>query len=73
MFILKALTDKKGNWATIRQMMGTKDANFVRSTIKQIEDRFPDSVKKHIQIISTQGEETDQKPDSGAYRIKVIQ
>lgn len=69
--ILKTLTDKQGNWATISQLKGDKSASYVRSTIKQIEDRLNNEAKKHIKIISTQEEDSLEKPNQGAYRIKV--
>lgn len=69
--ILKVLTDKKGGWATINELKGDKDAGYVRSTIKQIEDRLSDEAKKHIKIVSTQEDDSLEKPNQGAYRIKV--
>lgn len=69
--ILKVLADKKGGWATINELKGDKDAGYVRSTIKQIEDRLPKEAKGHIKIISTQEDESVEKPNTGAYRIKV--
>ena len=69
--ILKTLTDKKGGWATISELKGNKDAGYVRSTIKQIEDRLPKKAKEHIKIISTQDDDSMGKPTTGAYRIKV--
>lgn len=69
--ILKVLTDKKGGWATISELKGNKDAGYVRSTIKQIEDRLPEKAKGHIKIISTQDDDGVEKPNAGAYRIKV--
>jgi len=71
--ILKVLTEKKGNWATINELRGNKDAGYVRSTIKQIEDRLPEEARKHIKIISTQEDDNIEKPNTGAYRIKVQQ
>ena len=70
-FIFKTLTDKKGNWATIKELKGDKDAGYVRSTIKQIEDRLPEKAKDHISIVSTQDDDISKKPNAGAYRIKV--
>ncbi|MCD6225461.1 hypothetical protein J7J95_00035 [bacterium] len=69
--IFKVLTSKKGGWATIRELMNGKNASYVRSTIKQIEDRFPKEVKKHVKIVSTQEDDFGKKPNVGAYRIKV--
>jgi len=69
--ILKALTDKKGGWASISELNGDKNASYVRSTIKQIEDRLPETAKGHISIVSTQDDDTEGKPNAGAYRIKV--
>lgn len=69
--ILKALTDKKGGWASISELKGDKTAGYVRSTIKQIEDRLPETAKGHISIVSTQDDDTAGKPNAGAYRIKV--
>lgn len=69
--IFKTLTDKKGGWATISELKGNKDAGYVRSTIKQIEDRLPDKAKGHIKIVSTQEDDGIEKPNAGAYRIKV--
>ena len=69
--IFKNLTDKKGGWATISELKGNKDAGYVRSTIKQIEDRLPKKAKEHIKIISTQDDDSMEKPTTGAYRIKV--
>lgn len=71
--ILKVLTGKKGGWATIRELQGNKDAGYVRSTIKQIEDRLPTGAKGHIKIVSTQDDDGMEKPSSGAYRIKIQQ
>lgn len=71
--ILKVLTDKKGGWATIRELKGNKNAGYVRSTIKQIEDRLPKEAKGHIKIVSTQEDDSIEKPNAGAYRIKVKQ
>ena len=69
--IFKALTEKKGGWATISELKGNKDAVYVRSTIKQIEDRLPEKAKEHIKIVSTQEDDSIEKPNAGAYRIKV--
>ena len=69
--ILRTLTDKKGGWATISELRGNKDAGYVRSTIKQIEDRLPNEARKHIKIVSTQEDDSIEKPNAGAYRIKV--
>lgn len=69
--ILKSLTDKKGGWATINDLKGDKDAGYVRSTIKQIEDRLPKEAKGHIKIVSTQEDDDIEKPSTGAYRIKI--
>jgi hypothetical protein len=69
--ILKALTDKKGGWATITELKGDKNPSYVRSTIKQIEDRLPKTAKGHISIVSTQDDDAQGKPNAGAYRIKV--
>ncbi len=71
--ILKVLTDKKGGWATINELKGNKNAGYVRSTIKQIEDRLPEEAKGHIKIVSTQDDDSTEKPSQGAYRIKVQQ
>lgn len=71
--ILKLLTDKKGGWATINELKGTQNAGYVRSTIKQIEDRLPEEAKKYIKIISTLENNEENKPASGAYRIKIDQ
>ncbi len=71
LFILKTLADKKGSWATIKELKGKKDAGYVRSTIKQIEDRLPQEAKEHITIVSTQDDESKEKHSIGAYRIKV--
>ena len=70
--IFKALTDKKGGWATINEMKGNKDVGYVRSTIKQIEDRMPEEAKKKIIIVSTQDDNAEDKPAVGAYRIKIL-
>jgi len=70
--ILKVLTDKKGGWATINELKGNKDAGYVRSTIKQIEDRLPKEAREHIKIVSTQDDDSKEKPNTGAYRIKVL-
>jgi len=69
--IFKILTDKKGGWATISELKGNKDAGYVRSTIKQIEDRLPEKAKGHIKITSTQDDSSKERPNTGAYRIKV--
>jgi len=69
--IFKVLTDKKGGWATISELKGNKDAGYVRSTIKQIEDRLPEKAKEHIKIVSTQEDDSIEKPNAGAYRIKI--
>jgi len=69
--ILRTLTDKRGGWATINELQGSKDAGYVRSTIKQIEDRLPKEARKHIEIVSTQDDDSIEKPQAGAYRIKV--
>lgn len=69
--IFEVLTSKRGGWATIRELRGDKDASYVRSTIKQIEDRFPEEVKEHVKIVSTQEDDFGEKPEVGAYRIKV--
>lgn len=69
--ILKALTDKKGGWASISELKGDKNAGYVRSTIKQIEDRLPETARGHISIVSTQDDDREGKPNAGAYRIKV--
>jgi len=69
--IFKTLTDKKGGWATINELQGSKDAEYVRSTIKQIEDRLPKEAKEHIKIVSTQDDNSKEKPNQGAYRIKI--
>lgn len=71
MSILQALTDKKGGWASISELKGDKTAGYVRSTIKQIEDRLPETAKGHISIVSTQEDDTQGKPNAGAYRIKI--
>jgi len=70
-YLFKALTDKKGGWTTISELKGNKDAGYVRSTIKQIEDRLPEKAKEHIKIVSTQEDDSIEKPNAGAYRIKV--
>lgn len=70
--ILRVLTDKKGDWATINELKGTKDASYVRATISQIEKNLPEKVKKKLTIISTQDDESDDKPKVGAYRIKLL-
>lgn len=69
--LFKALTDKKGGWASISELKGEKTAGYVRSTIKQIEDRLPETARGHISIVSTQDDDTEGKPNAGAYRIKV--
>jgi len=69
--LFKALTDKKGGWASISELKGDKTAGYVRSTIKQIEDRLPETARGHISIVSTQDDDTEGKPNAGAYRIKV--
>lgn len=69
--ILKALTDKKGGWVTITELKGDKNPSYVRSTIKQIEDRLPETAVGHISIVSTQDDDAQGKPNAGAYRIKV--
>lgn len=71
-FIFKTLSDKKGGWATINELKGNKVAGYVRSTIKQIEDRLPVKVKEHITIDSTQDDKSQEKHSIGAYRIKVL-
>lgn len=70
--IFKTLTDKKGDWATIKELRGDKEDGYVRTTIKQIEDRLPSEVKKVLKIVSTQGDDTEDKPKMGAYRIKLL-
>jgi hypothetical protein len=70
--IFKVLTDKKGGWATINDMKGNKDAGYVRSTIKQIEDRLPKEVKKKIKILSTKDDDIEEKPKVGAYKIRIL-
>ncbi len=70
--ILKVLTNKKGKWATISELKGNKDASYVRSTIKHIEDRLPEKAKKHISIPSTTEDDFENKPNEGAYRIKFL-
>lgn len=69
--LFKALTDKKGGWASISELKGDKTAGYVRSTIKQIEDRLPETARGHISIVSTQDDDAEGKPNAGAYRIKV--
>jgi hypothetical protein len=69
--ILKTLTDKKGGWAKMHELKGKKTDGYVRSTIKQIEDRLPATARGHISIVSTQDDDTEAKPNTGAYRIKV--
>lgn len=71
--IFKVLTGKKGGWATVNELKGNKDAGYVRSTIKQLEDRLPKEAKEHIKIVSTQDDDTIEKPNVGAYRIKIQQ
>lgn len=71
-FIFKTLTDKKGGWATVSELKSNKDAGYVRSTIKQIEDRLPKKAKAHMAIISTQDDDSEEKPREGAYRIKIL-
>lgn len=71
--MFKTLTDKRGNWATIRELKGNKSSNYVRSTLKQIKNRFPPEVKKHISIISTQEDSSTEKPSEGAYKIVLSQ
>lgn len=71
-FILEKLTVKKGDWATINELKGNKDAGYVRSTIKQIEDRLSKDAKKYIVIVSTQDDNFGNKPSEGAYRIKLL-
>ena len=68
--ILKALTEKKGDWASLNELQGEKDSSYVRATIKQIEDRLPAEAKEHIKIVSTQDDDTIDKPSTGAYRIR---
>lgn len=69
--ILKILSDKKGGWATLKELRGNKDDDYVRSTIKQIEDRLPEEAKEHVLIVSTQDDNSKEKPSVGAYRIKI--
>jgi hypothetical protein len=70
--ILKVLTSKKGNWATISELKGNKGADYLRSTIGQIEKLLPKEVKKYISIPSTTDDNLGNKPSEGAYRIKFI-
>src|SRR3990167_1873874 len=69
--ILKTLMDKKGGWATITELKGNKDAGYVRSTIKDRKNRMPKEVKKIVNIISTQDDNSDDKPKIGAYKITI--
>lgn len=68
--LFKLLTDAKGNWVSISKLKGGKNVNYVRPTIKQIEDRFTPKIKSHISIPSTQDDNLKPKPNQGAYRIK---
>lgn len=68
--IFKSLVDKHGGWATLSEMKGTKSAEFVRSTIKQIEDRLPIKSRGHIKIVSTLENKSVDKPIEGAYKIE---
>jgi len=68
--LFKTLSDARGNWIAIGKLKGNKDANYVRATIKQIEDRFIPELKKHVIIPSTQNDDLEPKPSQGAYRIK---
>lgn len=70
--IFKTLTDKKGGWATINELKGNKKPEYVRTTIKQISNRLPNEVKKYLSIIPTTDDDSKNKPNEGAYRIKII-
>lgn len=70
--LFKCLTDMKGNWVTVKKLQGPKDANYVRATIRQIEERFHSNLKDHISIPSTLDDNAEPKPSQGAYRIKVL-
>ena len=70
--IFKTLTGKKGGWAKVSEMRGGKSAGYVRSTIKQIKDRLPEKAKKHVVIVSTQEDDSTDKPRVGAYKIKIL-
>ncbi|MBU1912719.1 MAG: hypothetical protein KKB22_04215 [Candidatus Omnitrophica bacterium] len=71
--IFRTLTNKKGGWATIKEMRGDKSDNYVRATIGQIKKRLPKGVREWIKIVSTRDDDREDKPIMGAYRIKVLQ
>src|SRR6266568_698095 len=70
--LFKKLTDKKGGWVKITELKSNKDERYVRSTIRQIEQRTKKSpLNKDISIPSTQKDDAEGKPEGqGAYRIK---
>lgn len=70
--LFKTLADRKGDWATVKKLEETtgKNENFIRATIRQIEERFEPNLKRHISIPSTQEDKTIDPPPQGAYRIK---
>lgn len=68
--LFKTLTDARGNWIAISKLKGNKNANYVRATIKQIEDRFTPELRRHVSIPSTQDDDLEPKPSQGAYRMR---
>ncbi len=68
--LFKRLTEAKGYWVEITKLEGSKDSQFVRPTISQIESRFEPTLKKHISIPATEDDDLEPKPTNGAYRIK---
>lgn len=70
--ILTTLVNKLGGWATVKELSGNKDDKYVRTTIKQIENRLPKETKEVIKIVPTTDDNLLPKPSGGAYRIRFI-
>ncbi len=68
--LFQQLFNAKGAWVTVQKLTGSKDANYVRATIKQIEDQMQVNLKKHLKIPSTQDDELEPRPLQGAYRLR---
>lgn len=68
--ILTTLVNKLGGWATVKELSGNKDDKYVRTTIKQIENRLPKEAKEVIKIVPTTDDNLLPKPPGGAYRIR---
>jgi hypothetical protein len=71
--MFKKLTDAKGNWVKVAELKGSKNKDYVKSTISQIETSFLQELRQHISIPSTKDDDLEGKPEGqGAYRIKFI-